>query len=138
MFDVLADINWIAVAASTAALTVLAVLYFGAAVPKLYLAALGREDEPAPEAGALTYAGPLACNLVIVIGSSVLMAALGVETMGDALLFGLIVGVGYLLPMTFTIAINPNFPRPMFYGLLNAPYFVAGSVITAAIIEAVG
>lgn len=138
MFDVIADINWIAVAVSTIVLTVLAGLYFGAVVPRLYLAALGRADQPAPEAGALTYAGPLVCNLVIVIASSVLMAALGIDSMGDALLFGVIIGVGYLLPMIFTIAINPNFPRPLFYGLLNAPYFVIGSLATAAIIQLIG
>lgn len=135
MFDVMSEISWIAVAAATVALTVLAGLYFGAVVPKLYLAALGREDQPAPEAGALTYAGPLVCNLGMVIASSVLMAALGIDTMGDAVLFGLIVGLGYLVPMTFTIAINPNFPRPLYYGLVNAPYFVFGSLMTAVIIE---
>lgn len=138
MFDVMSEISWIAVAAATVALTVLAGLYFGAVVPKLYLAALGREDQPAPEAGALTYAGPLACDLVIVIVSSVLMAALDIDTMSDALLFGLIVGLGYLVPMTFTIAINPNFPRPLYYGLVNAPYLVLGSLVTAAIIELIG
>lgn len=138
MFDVIPEINWIAVAAATIALTVLAGLYFGAIVPKLYLVALGRDGEPAPEAGALTYAGPLACNLIIVIASSALMAALDIDTMGDALTFGAIVGLGYLVPMTFTIAINPNFPRPLYYGLVNAPYFVLGSLMTTAIIELIG
>lgn len=135
MFDVLSTIDWIAVATSTAVLTVLAGLYFGAVVPKLYLAALERAGEPAPDAGALTYAGPLACNLVMVLASATLMAALGVDTVSDALVFGAIVGVGYLVPMTFTIAINPNFPRPLFYGAVNAPYFVIGSLVTALIIE---
>ncbi|WP_439657329.1 hypothetical protein ACSHWB_33715 [Lentzea sp. HUAS TT2] len=29
--------------------------------------------------------------------------------------------VGHLVAMTFNIAINPNFPHPLRYGLLNAP-----------------
>jgi len=33
--------------------------------------------------------------------------------------------------MTFNIAINPNFPHPLRYGLLNAPYFLVGSVVTS-------
>ena len=135
MFDVLADINWIAVVLSTIALTALAGIYFGAIIPKLYAVALGRENQPAPEPDALTYAGPMVCNLVIVIASAVLMAALDIASMGDALVFALIVGIGYLVPMTFIIAINPNFPRPLFYGLINAPYFVVGSLITAVIIQ---
>lgn len=135
MFDVISEINWFAVVLSTVALAVLGGLYYGVVIPKLYLVALGREDQPAPEAGVLTYAGPMLCSLVMVLASSVLMAALDIHTMGNAILFGAIVGIGYLLPMTFTIAINPNFPRPLYYGLLNAPYFVAGSLITTIIIE---
>lgn len=136
MFDVLSEIDLIAVAAATAVLTVLAGLYFGAVVPKLYLVALGRADQPAP--GALTYAGPLVCNVVMVLASSTLMAALGIETTRDALLLGAIVGAGYLVPMTFTIAINPNIPRPLLYGVVNAPYFVIASVVTAAIVDLIG
>lgn len=133
MFD-LASIDWIAVLLATLALAVLGGVYFGAAIPKLYAIALGREGQPAP-AGPLTYAGPVVANLVMVVASALLMATLGIDSMGDALAFGAIVGVGYLTPMTFVIAINPNFPRPFLYGLINAPYFVVSGLVTAAIVQ---
>ncbi|AWB91292.1 DUF1761 domain-containing protein [Aeromicrobium chenweiae] len=138
MFDVIPEINWLAVLLSTLALAVLGGLYFGALVPKQYVAVLGRQDLPAPEPDALTYGGPVACMLVVVLTDAVLMAALDVQTMGDALTFGALVGVGYLVSMTFNIAINPSFPRPLAYGLLNTPYFLGGSLVACAILQLMG
>ena len=66
--------------------------------------------------------------------SAVLLRALHVTSIGDAIAFGLIVGVGYLAAMTVQIAINPNFPRPFFYAVLNAPFFIVTSIITALLL----
>ena len=38
--------------------------------------------------------------------------------------------------MTYQIAINPNFPRPLLYGAINAPYFVLTSVIGSVLMTA--
>ncbi len=133
MFD-LADIDWIAVLLATLAIAVLGGVYFGAVVPKPYAVALGREGQP-PASGPLTYAGPIVCSAVMAATTALLMASLDIDTTGDALVFGAIVGIGYLTPMTFTIAINPNFPRPLLYGLINALYFVVSGLVAAAIVQ---
>ena len=133
MFNVLLEINWLAVIVAAVASALIGGVWFGVVVAKPYLVALGRQNEPAAKPGPLTYAGPMVAGLVIVVTSAVLLRALDVQSLGDGILFGLIVGVGYLVAMTFTIAINPNFPRPILYGLINAPYFIfctlAASVI---------
>ena len=36
--------------------------------------------------------------------------------------------------MTFQIAINPNFPHPLRYGALNAPYFVVTSLLSSLLL----
>jgi hypothetical protein len=137
MFDVLADIHWVGVLAATATFAVLGGIYFGALVPRQYVRALGREHLPAGEqqgSGPLFIAGPLVCSLVTVLASALLIAALGVTGVGDALLFGLITGLGYLVPMAFTIAINPAFPHPLRYGLLNAPYFLVSQLVASVLL----
>lgn len=134
MFNVLTEINWLAVLVAVVASALIGGVWFGVVVAKPYLVALGRQNEPAAKPGALTYAGPMVAGAVIVITSAVLLRALGVESLGDGILFGLIVGIGYLVSMTFTIAINPNFPRPVFYTLLNAPSFLLTSVVTSIIL----
>lgn len=125
------QVNWLAVVVATVLLAGLGALYFLVIVPKQYVVVLGRENAPTPEGGVIDGLGPVVCTFLTVLTSAVLMAALGIDTVGDAVVFGLVVGVGYLLAMTFNIAINPNFPHPIRYGLLNTPYFLGGSVITA-------
>ncbi|MFD6288408.1 DUF1761 domain-containing protein [Streptomyces sp. NPDC060205] len=136
MFSVLADINWLAVVIAAVASIVLAGLWFAVVIAKPYAVALGREGAPAPAQTAVTAAGPLVCLTVTVLTSAVLVEALDVTGLGDAVVFGLLVGVGYLGAMTFQIAINPNFPRPLYYGVLNAPFFVVTSVLSSVVLVA--
>lgn len=52
----------------------------------------------------------------------------------DALSLGFVIGVGYLLAMCMTIAINPNFPRPFYYTMVNANYFLVNILVTSAVL----
>lgn len=131
MFNVLTDISWVAFAISAVASIVLAGLWFAVLIAKPYVVALGREDAGAPPQDAVRAIGPLVCILVTTLTTAVLVEALDLTSVGDAVAFGLVVGVGYLAAMTFQIALNPNFPRPVFYGVVNAPYFVVTSVLSA-------
>lgn len=136
MFDVLSDVDWLAVLLAAVAATVLAGVYFALIVPKQYVAALGRQDMPAAEQTLVGKVGPAVCIVVTTITSALLIEALDVGSTADALAFGAIVGIGYLTAMAFQIAINPSFPRPLYYGLLNAPYFILSSVLTSVILVA--
>ena len=136
MFNVLADINWLGFVIALVASIVLAGVWFVAVIAKPYLVALGRENEPAPQNDLLRNVGPLVCTLVVTLTTAVLVEALDITRTGDAITFGLIVGVGYLSAMTFQIALNPNFPRPLYYGLLNAPYFIISAVASSVILVA--
>ena len=50
--------------------------------------------------------------------------------------FGATVGFGYLAATTVNTAINPNIPRPLFYGLISGSYFLLSSVVVAVILVA--
>jgi hypothetical protein len=134
VFTVLGDVNWIGVPVAFLAFTVLGGVWFAVLFSKPYNLSLGREASARPEGSALFFVGPALSSLVVTTTSAVLMAALKVDTFADALLFGLIVGVGYLVANTVTIAINPNFPRPLFYSLISGGYNLVGSVLVSAIL----
>jgi Protein of unknown function (DUF1761) len=134
MFNVVTEINWLAVLASTVVFAVVGGLYFSVIVAKPYAEALGNENKQLPKPGPIFIVGPLISSLVVVITSAVLLKVLSVEALGDGIVFGLIVGIGYLVAQTFNIAINPNFPRPILYGLINAPYFIICAVIASIIL----
>ena len=134
MFTVLAQINWLAVIASTAVFAVLGGLYFTAIVAKPFARALGNEGRDLPRPGAILIVGPLLSSQLVVVSSAVLLRALEADSLGDGVGFGLIVGVGFLSAQTLTIAINPNFPRPLLYTLVNAPYFIVCAVAASVIL----
>lgn len=131
-------VNWWGVLVATVIVTVLAGLYFTVVIGKVYNSAVGRPADAPPGAGPLFIVGPLVCNLVSILASAVLIDALDIDTLGDGLLFGAIVGVGYLVAMVFQVAINPVFARPLFYGLINGPYFLIASLVTGASLVLVG
>lgn len=131
MLEAFTRINWLAVVIAVVASAALGGVYFGALVGRTYLRVLGREGQEAPQSRTVDAVGPLVCIVVVVLTSAVLVAALQLTTVADAVVFGLVVGIGYLLAMTFQIAINPNFPHPLRYGALNAPYFLTTSLVTS-------
>jgi hypothetical protein len=134
VFDVLGDINWLGFALAAVVSIGLAGLWFAVVVAKPYLVALGRENEPAPQNDLVANLGPVVCTLLVTLTTAVLVEALDITDVGDAITFGLVIGIGYLGAMTFQIALNPNVPRPLYYGLLNAPYFVLSAVLSSVIL----
>jgi Protein of unknown function (DUF1761) len=138
MFNVLGDINWLAVVAATVAYIALGGLWFTVFFGKAYAASLGREKIEQKGMPPIFIVGPAVCGLAVVITSAVLIRALGIDAISDGLLFGAIVGVGFLFANTVNIAINPNMPRPLFYGAISGSYNLVASVLISLIIVAIG
>lgn len=136
MIDAIAQVNPLAICAASIANFVLGGVWFAGIVAKPYAIALGIEHRAQQRPGPLFVAGPLLCGAIIVTTTAVLMRALGSETYGDALALGALVSLGYLVPMTVTIAINPLFPRPLVYALVNAPFFVVSGLLSSLVLMA--
>ncbi|MEO1989912.1 MAG: DUF1761 domain-containing protein [Martelella sp.] len=134
IFSAFAQISLWGILAAAAFGFVFGGLYFGALVPRYYAIALGREALPAARPDALTILGPFLCNVVMIVTTAAIMRMIGIASLADALSLGLVIGVGYLLAMCMTIAINPNFPRPFFYTMVNAPYFLISSLMTTVLL----
>ncbi|TCM07433.1 uncharacterized protein DUF1761 [Sphingomonas sp. PP-CC-3G-468] len=136
MNDAIFNVNWLAVLAASVANFLLGAVWFVGLIAKYYPIALGIADQPPQKPGPLLLIGPFVCSFITIAASAILLHALHISDYGSALAVGTLVGVGYLVPMTLTIAINPLFPRPFFYTLLNAPFFVCGSLLACTIILA--
>ena len=136
MLDVIFQINWFAVLAATVSTFVLGGVLYMVLFKTQYAASLGRTDlddrKPAP----IFIVGPLICGGVVNLTDAVLLRALDAATYGDALLFGAITGAGYLIAQTVNVAINPNFPRPLFYSAISGSYFLAANLMACAILIA--
>ena len=138
MFNVLPAINWLSVLVAFIAYFLLGALWYLLLFPRSYRASLGKENEPATgqKQEPLYVVGPAVCALVITITCAVLLQAIRIDTYGNALRFALLVGVGYLFTNTVNIAINPNMPRPFFYGLITGSYHLLGMVLVNLVLVA--
>jgi hypothetical protein len=131
------SINWLAVLLSTLALQVLGATWYLGVIPKPYALALARTDLVGRKPEPLFIWGPSVCSLVVTMTNAVLLRSFHIDTMPNALAFGVISGLGYLVATVFNVAINPNMPRPLFYGVINAPYFLVSNLVSCAILTAV-
>lgn len=134
MINAIQQINFVAILAALVPSFILGGIWFGVVVAKLYIVSLGREALPSQKPAPIYIVGPLICNLFVVITSAILLRMLNIETVNGAIAFGFLVGIGFILSTCMNIAINPNFPRPFLYTLINAPYFITSSLMTSVIL----
>jgi hypothetical protein len=136
MTEVFSQVNWVAVLVAGVAHFFLGGIWFMGLFGRHYAAALGIADRPRQTPGPVFLVGPFVCSTVTIATTAFLLRALAIKTYTDALALGMIVGIGYLAAMTVNIAINPLFPRPFYYSLINAPMFIIGSLMTCTILVA--
>lgn len=136
MIGQLANLNWISVLLAFIAYFLLGALWFTLFFTKQYKISLGRENETLQNKAPIFIVGPALCSLVITIASAVLIYALQIQSFDEALRFSLFVGIGYLFANTVNIAINPNIPRPILYGIITGTYHLLGMLIVSIILIA--
>ena len=128
------QVSIVAILAASVAVMLLGGVWFAWLFARQYAVVLGRADQPKTAMSPLYFVGPSLCMLVTTIGSAILMAAQGVGSLAEALRFGAIVGACFLATTAMNMAINPNIPRPIVYGVLSAGYFFVSSLIISVIL----
>jgi hypothetical protein len=136
MISQLANLNWISVLVAFVAYFVLGALWFTLFFKKQYAISLGKENQ-LPEKPALIFIiGPAICSLVITVAVAIFIYALNIVTTSAAIEFAIVVGIGLLVANTINIAINPNIPKPIYYGIISGAYHFAGILIVSIILVA--
>ncbi|MEA5256609.1 DUF1761 domain-containing protein [Arcicella aquatica] len=133
MINQLANLNWMSVLIAFTLYCFEGALWFTLLFSKQYKISLGRENETLPNKP-IFIIGPAICTLVVTIVSAILMYALNISTWAQMFEFSLLTGIGYLVANTFNIAINPNIPRPILYGIISGSYHLVGILITNSIL----
>ncbi|MNJ90878.1 hypothetical protein D3C87_85180 [compost metagenome] len=138
MIQLISTINWLSVAAALAAYSALGALWFTVLFKKQYAKSLGKENQKLENSAPIFIIGPMICSLVIIVASAVFIRALGIDSLVQGVEYALIVGFGYLFSNTVNIAINPNMPHPIHYGLISGMFHVTGMLIVCTILVAMG
>jgi uncharacterized membrane protein len=136
MITQLINLNWISVLVAFVAYFLLGGMWFAFLFKKQYAISLGKENNLPEKPAPLFIIGPAVCSLIITIATAVLLYVLNINTYGQAIEFALTIGVGYLVANTFNIAINPNMPHPIHYGIISGLYHLVGILIVCIILVA--
>ncbi len=68
---------------------------------------------PSPGDEPITYVGPALAYLVAAVATGMLAVATGSDTIGEGIVLGLVIGIGYALTLTAVDAMfDPNEPQP--------------------------
>ena len=136
MIGQLVNLNWISVLLAFVAYFLLGALWFTLFFSKAYKISLGRKKNETLPNKPIFIIGPALCTLVITLVSAILIYVFNIQSFGRALEFSLLVGIGYLFSNTVNIAINPNIPRPILYGIISGTYHLVGISIACIILVA--
>jgi hypothetical protein len=138
MIQFISAINWLSVLLALVAYSALGALWFTLLFKKQYAKSLGKENENLQNSAPIFIVGPMICSLLITIVSALLIKALGIHSFAAGLEFAAIVGIGYLFSNTVNIAINPNMPKPIPYGIISGMFHLVGIMIVCSILVAMG
>ncbi len=129
-------LNWWGVLLAFVPYFFLGALWFTLLFKKAYLKSLGKENALEPKPAPIFIIGPAICTFIVTMASAILLQALHIDTYNGALVFALLIGFGYLVANTMNIAINPNIPQPLLYGLISGVYHLVGISICSLILVA--
>ncbi|PJZ47318.1 DUF1761 domain-containing protein [Leptospira brenneri] len=126
MLESLFSLNWIAIVLAILVYSFLGFIWFTILLKRLYRISLGKENETEQPPNAIFILGPMVCIIVITITTAILFSRLEIDQTIDALAWGSFIGIGYLSANTMNIAINPNIPKPILYGVISSTYHLVG------------
>lgn len=138
MISQLSNLNWISVIAAFFVYFLLGALWFTLLFKKQYAISLGKENALPSKPAPIFIIGPAVCSLVITIAMALLIRNLNIDTYANAIEFAFVVGFGFLVSNTINIAINPNMPKPIHYGIISGAYHLTGIVLVSVILVAMG
>jgi hypothetical protein len=136
-FDVLTDLNWLAVLVAAVAYFVLGALCYAPPIfGKVWAAARGFDlQERGSGPGAAIYLTPLVGSVLSAIALGMIAGASDTDTFLEGIVLGLVVAIGFALSISFVTAqFETQKPKPMVWGAVNGGYHVVGNLVAAVII----
>jgi hypothetical protein len=136
--DILGDLNWLAVVVGAAIYFALGAIWFMPAVlGRPWMRAIGIDpDQPQQAPGIAYYLAPAVFYLFGAVATAMLAVATGSDDIGEGVLLGLVVGIGYALMITAVdAAFDPNKPKPWVWFAISGAYHLVGLVIVAVLVS---
>ncbi|KQR11889.1 DUF1761 domain-containing protein [Cellulomonas sp. Leaf334] len=132
MTTTLADLSWLAIGIATLVYYLLGALWFTPLFGTAWDTAIGRTR--GDRFSASYYVVPLVSSLLVTVAMSLLVGATRTDNLADALVLGLVVGIGVALAVSVNNALTPHTPHPFRLGFITGGYHVVGIVAVTLIV----
>lgn len=131
--DSMNDVNWLAVIVGGVVYFALGGFWYSpAGFGKTWMRSVGMTMPAEGERpGAGIYVTPLIADLVAALATGWLAEATGSSTVGDGIVLGLAVSIGFMVTLIGTTATFSRLPEPMTWFWVTATYNVIGITIVA-------
>jgi Protein of unknown function (DUF1761) len=136
-FDVLGDLNWLAVIVAAIAYFVLGGIWYSPPVlGKQWTRASGfQQPQDGQSPGAGIYVAPLIGDLIAAIAVGMVAAASSTDTFTEGLVLGLVIGIGVAGVIIGTTAVfESNKPEPITWFWITAAYHLVGFILMSVIL----
>ena len=136
-FEVLEDLNWLAVIVAALAYFLLGAVWYAPPVfGRAWMRASGIEVREGEGPGPAFYALPLVADIVAAVALGMLARATGSDSVGEGIVLGLVVGVGFVATVIATTGLfDTKKPIPGLWALITGAYNVVGLLIAAVIVS---
>jgi Protein of unknown function (DUF1761) len=134
--DILGELNWLAVIVAAIAFFALGAVWYAPPVfGRAWQHAAAAEVPEGTRPGIAYYVGPLATCLLSTVATAMLAVATGTDTVGEAIVLGLVVGIGLAAAVAFVGGVfDPHKPQPLVWFAIFSGYQVVGLLIVATIV----
>jgi hypothetical protein len=136
MLQKISKISWLGVLLSLVFYSFFGWLWFTVLFPNQYASSLDKLGLLPAKPDPIYFYGPALAILPTILTTALLMIVLNISTRKAAIEFALVIGSGFLVANTFNIAINPNIPHPMDYGLLVGAFQLISLLVSCLILQA--
>lgn len=134
-FDVLGEVNWLAILVAAIAWFIIGALWYGPLFGKAWMASTGIDPRATDERpSAVIYVFPLLAYLVATVALAMLAEATGSSTLGHGIILGVVVGVGFGLTLYAVEATFGSRPKPGSWFLISGAYQLIGIVVASVIV----
>ncbi len=136
--DTLGQLNWLAIIVGALVYFGLGAVWYSRPVfAGPWMRSIGWDaSRQQPQANPMTYVIPALFYLVAAIATGILAAATGSDTIGEGIVLGLVVGIGYALVINAVDAsFDPNKPQPWLWFAITGSYHLVGLIIVAVIVS---